>query len=149
MNDVWFDRNPTDTREVLAEVPLGIALLLPDAKGFGTTHSLHQAMARDETGELKKLVGQFVNAETRAERQALMEPIIFAWTGQEGDYRKHYQSPVDARKIGALESFYGYEVDNPRGSGQQYARMYDGYFDNLVNTVFYQMAATSTSSGSI
>ncbi|MBO9497381.1 hypothetical protein J7438_25330, partial [Thalassotalea sp. G20_0] len=34
-------------------------------------------------------------------------------------------------------------VDNPRGSGQQYARMYNGYFDNLVNTVFYQMAATS------
>lgn len=100
-------------------------------------------MARDESGELQALVEQFVSATSREERQALIEPIIFAWTGQEGDHRPHYQSPIDARRIGALEAFYGYAVDKPRESGQQYALMFDGIFENLMDTVFYQMAGRS------
>ncbi|MCG7977900.1 MAG: hypothetical protein N0E58_07150, partial [Candidatus Thiodiazotropha endolucinida] len=140
MTDVWFDRNLSDTIEETIPVTADIAAL-PDARGFGLNHSLHQAMARDGSGELQQLVTAFVNAGSREERQALMEPIIYAWTNQEGDYRPHFQSPIDARKIGALEAFYGYPVDDPRGSGQQYARLYEGIFSQLVDTVFYQLTA--------
>jgi len=84
---------------------------------------------------------QFIQASTRDERQALTEQIVFAWTGQQGEYRNYYQSPIDARRIGALEAFYGYKVDKPNGTGQQYAVMFNEIFTNLVDTVFYQLAA--------
>ena len=142
MTDVWFARNLTETKEEVVEVSAEISEL-PNALGFGQAHSLHQAMARDESGELQSLVAQFISANSRDERQVLTEKIIFAWTGQEGDYRAYYQSPVDARKIGALEAFYGYKVDKPNGTGQQYAVMFDEIFTNLVDTVFYQLAARS------
>ncbi|WP_422450650.1 calcium-binding protein [Endozoicomonas sp. ALB091] len=143
MNDVWFDTDPTDTIETIVEVPLEISLFLPDARGFGTTFSLHQAMARDESGELKRLVEQFVNTDSRQESQALLEPIIFAWTGQSGGYRQHGRAPMDTRKIGALESFYGYQLPIAQGGGWQYARMYNEIFASLVDSVFYQMASDS------
>jgi hypothetical protein len=119
MTDVWFDRNLSDTIEETIAVTAEIAAL-PDAQGSGLSRSLHQAMARDESGELQQLVTAFVNAGSRDERLA---PIIYVWTNQEGEYSPHFQSPIDTRKIGALEAFYGYAVDNPRGSGQQYARL--------------------------
>ncbi|MGI0117605.1 calcium-binding protein [Zooshikella sp. RANM57] len=141
-SDVWFTTNRTLTQEEKVKLSNEVRLL-PNAKGYGTAYSLRQAMQRDETGSLKSLVRQFVNAKTRDERITYVTDIIFKWTHQEGEYRKYYQSPVDARKIGALEAFYGYKVDKPRGSGQQYAAMYRGYFDHLVDTVYYQLSARS------
>ncbi|MCU7904910.1 MAG: hypothetical protein KZQ76_03480, partial [Candidatus Thiodiazotropha sp. (ex Epidulcina cf. delphinae)] len=142
MTDVWFARDLTDTESDAIDVSNTIAGL-PDVQGFGQTHTLHQAMARDESGELQNLVTQFVNASSRDERQALLEQIIFSWTGQEGDYQQYYQSPIDARRIGALEAFYGFEIPLPRGSGQQYARIYGEIFDNWSDKVFYQLSARS------
>lgn len=72
MNDVWFDRNLTDTKEDIIDVPLKISLLTPNAKGFGNTQSLHQAMAKDTSGLLHSLVEQFIDAETREGGQVLL-----------------------------------------------------------------------------
>ncbi len=142
ITDVWFATNPTLSEAEIMAVPMAIHLL-PDAKGYGKAHSLHQAMVRDASGSLQQLVQQFINATTHTERVAITEKIIFAWTGQTGDYRPFYQASIDARKIGALETFYGYSVDNPRGGGWQYTEMYNQYFANLRDTVFYQLAAGS------
>ncbi|MBM4329485.1 MAG: hypothetical protein FJ118_20260 [Deltaproteobacteria bacterium] len=40
-------------------VPQDIAAL-PDLRGYGTVHDLHQAMVRDTTGQLKSIVEQFM-----------------------------------------------------------------------------------------
>jgi Ca2+-binding RTX toxin-like protein len=141
MTDVWFDTNITDTVGEEIEISPEI-LLLPNARGFGRVHSLHQAMARDEFGELQGLVEQFATAENRAARLDLVEEIIFKWTGQEGDYRQHFHSPVDTRKVGAIGEFLGVSIDNPRGSGQIYAMRYKAKFAGLVDTVFFQMSAS-------
>ncbi len=142
LTDVWFTQNLSVSTEEVVAVTSDI-YALPDAKGFGNVHSLRQAMARDTSGGLQVLVTQFVNASSREERQALMKPIIFAWTGQTGGYSNHFQAPIDTRKIGALEAFYGHSVDHPAGSGMQYADMYEGIFSDLVDTVFYQLASDS------
>ncbi len=142
MADVWFTRDLADTEEELIDVPSAIAIL-PNAQGFGRARSLHQAMARDTEGTLKQLVTQFVNASSHADRLALTESIIFSWTGQTGEYRAHHRAPIDTRKIGALEAFYGEDIGNPRGSGRQYAEIFDGIFQNLVDGVFFQLAAQS------
>ncbi|MEQ5837732.1 calcium-binding protein [Marinobacter sp. NFXS9] len=140
MTDVWFATNVTDSIGEEVELPPEITLL-PDARGFGQVNSLHQAMARDESGELQDLVEQFVGSTSHAERMDLVEQIIFKWTGQEGEYHNHYHSPVDTRKVQAIGEFLGMEIDRPRGTGQVYAQRYKAKFENLVSTVYFQMAA--------
>ncbi|WP_226595807.1 calcium-binding protein [Marinobacter nauticus] len=140
MTDVWFDTNITDTVGEEVEIAPEI-LLLPNARGFGRVHSLHQAMARDESGELQQLVEQFASATSRENRLALVEEIIFKWTGQEGEYRQHFHSPVDTRKVGAIGEFLGMDIDRPRGTGQVYARLYKQKFEDVVSTVLFQMSA--------
>jgi hypothetical protein len=61
MNDVWFEVDLAKTKETdLIEVSDEITKL-PNLAGFGNVHSLHQAMARDESGELKTLVEQVIS----------------------------------------------------------------------------------------
>ncbi|MFH0783337.1 MAG: calcium-binding protein, partial [Pseudomonadota bacterium] len=105
VSDVWFavDRAHSVATEWLV-VPTDIAVL-PDAKGYGTVYNLHQAMIRDASGVLKSLVGQFVAADSGAERDDLVEKIIYKWVGVDGvapDSRGLY---VDARKLESLEAF--------------------------------------------
>ena len=59
MTDVWFAEDTTRTLPTeLVEVPEEIAALL-DVMAFGNVYSLHQAMARDESGALRTLVEEF------------------------------------------------------------------------------------------
>ncbi|MFO1389271.1 Ig-like domain-containing protein [Cellvibrio sp.] len=145
ITDVWFATDLTNSLE--EKLPISMEIyLLPDAKGFGKSRSLHQAMVRDTSGNLISLVEQFVSSQTRESRLDLIQRIIFAWAGQTGGERAVYTdkgalSPIDGRKISALEAFYGYKVDTPRGTGQQYAFLYESYFQNLTDTIFYQLAS--------
>ena len=78
--DVWFGvNNMHSIAEEWLEVPDDIAAL-PNLQGYGKVYDLHQAMARDNSGTLKDLVSQFVNAGPTADHRALLEQIIFHWT---------------------------------------------------------------------
>ncbi|TWI61018.1 hypothetical protein LZ24_03469, partial [Desulfobotulus alkaliphilus] len=146
LTDIWFQRNVTLTLpgEVL-DVPQEIALL-PDAVGYGNTYSLHQAMVRDETGTLQSLVEDFVAEADPNRRKNLVTDILFTWAGQtEADKNRFrgYEGLVDGRKIGVLEAFLGHEVGGPRGSGQDYARIFHGLYGQWEDAVFYQLMAGS------
>jgi hypothetical protein len=97
MDDIWFKTDKTYTiANDWLDVPDDIAAL-PDLQGYGTVYDLHQAMVRDNTGQLKSLVEQFAAATDTAARNDLMDQIIFKWTGSESvdpDGRGPY---VDAR----------------------------------------------------
>lgn len=108
MDDVWFaadtaltiDQNIIDIDEEIAA--------LPDLQGFGNVHSLHQAMARDQSGKLKELVQAFSSENGVEGRRALLQDILFEWTGSSGyavNSRGGYIG--DARKLYALEAFLG------------------------------------------
>lgn len=87
MTDVVFTMNRTLTTTDMLPVPEEIAAL-PDAKGYGTTYDLHQAMVRDESGRLQELVEEFVASTDRDARLALTDQILFVWTDQaEGPVR--------------------------------------------------------------
>ena len=63
MGDVWFTEDtarslPTERVEVPEEIAA-----LPDVMAFGNVYSLHQAMARDESGALRTLVEEFAWAD--------------------------------------------------------------------------------------
>ena len=142
MTDVWFTSNPTLTQEEIIAVSSEISVL-PDIAGYGRSRSLHQAMARDESGKLQSLVEDFVAASARQQRLALTEQIIFAWTGQEGEYRKHFRASVDARRMGALEVFYGHEMERPRRNLGQYTSAFNGVFNDIAAAIFSRLSARS------
>jgi hypothetical protein len=114
--DVWFNTDPTYSQPTeQVTVPDDIAAL-PNAQGYGLVRDLHQAMAMDDTGELKALVTAFTQATTPAERDALVTQIIYLWTGvQDVDPASRSATYVygnaigDARKLEALEQFMGSE----------------------------------------
>ncbi len=68
--DVWLQVNKMDaiattTVEVSNEIDA-----MPDLEGYGNLHSLHQAMARNKTGQLKVLVEQYSAANNDELRRA-------------------------------------------------------------------------------
>jgi Ca2+-binding RTX toxin-like protein len=105
--DIWFK---TDT--VHANAPDSIAVpadvaALPDLHGFGTLYGLRQAMARDTAGTLKGFVTAFVAEAGAAQREALVEQILFRWTGADLVNPGSRGGVMDARLLTVIEAFMG------------------------------------------
>ncbi len=88
---------------------------LPNLKGYGNLYSLHQAMLRDDSGELKALVRQFVKEANVGARHELTEKILLTWTKQNNVQPDSRGYQNDARHLGVLEAFWGTstEMRNP------------------------------------
>ncbi|MFT0860353.1 calcium-binding protein [Ancylobacter sp. G4_0304] len=114
MVDVWFavdtartvDKNEVAISEVIAA--------LPDMAGFGNIPSLHQAIARDASGQLQLLVEQYVAENDPTARAALLDDLIYRWAGVYDiapDSRaatQIYGNVIgDARKLATLEALLG------------------------------------------
>ena len=126
VHDVWFDADKSDTisKEEIA-IPEDIAAL-PDIEGWGNVRSLREAMALDESGELKALVQQYMSETDPAFRQGMLDNIIFHWTGVEDVdplSRKpsyFYDNPIgDARYLEAQEQFWGEKYANKWWFGKE------------------------------
>ncbi len=114
ITDVWFKTdtaNSIDTMNIT--IPDDIKAL-PDVAGFGNVHSLHIAMALDESGELKALVEQYAAETDKTERAKILDNIIYHWAGvQDEDPRGRDPLQVygqqfdDCRQLEALEEFMG------------------------------------------
>ncbi len=105
--DLWFAVDNARTRELdLLEVPEDIAAL-PNLAGFGNVRSLHQAMVRDEGGQLRVLVEQIAADTDPDVRRQVMIEILYVWTGVSGIAAGSRGGSIDARKLAALEAFLG------------------------------------------
>src|SRR5438128_1951826 len=105
--DVWFK---VDRLHAIAVQPLDVPAdiaMLPDFRGYGTAHSLHQAMVRDTAGTLKGLVQSFATSTDPAQRGVLVEQILFRWTGSDGINPTSRGALMDARQVAMLEAFMG------------------------------------------
>ncbi|MEK0432158.1 MAG: hypothetical protein RL700_365 [Pseudomonadota bacterium] len=107
MNDVWFNVDTARTAETdLLAVNDEIADL-PDLSHIGNLRSLHQAMVRDETGQLKLLVQQYESKALTIERDALLQDILIHWAGVQ-DVDPVGRGPyIDARQLEFLELIVG------------------------------------------
>ncbi len=114
--DVWFGANRTITKEINTVPVSEEVAALPDAQAFGNVASLHQAMMADEA--LKALVEQYVAA-SDSEKAALLQPIVYKWTGSEDtnpNSRDEYGHVyMDARKVVTLENLIGRGYDSGQG----------------------------------
>ncbi|MEQ1767804.1 MAG: hypothetical protein ABL859_10290, partial [Methylotenera sp.] len=155
--DVWFESNNTNSlaTNVLA-VPNDI-VALPNVTGYGKVYDLHQAMVRDVSGTLKNLVTQFSLANTAADRGAILQSIIYKWTGVENiDPASRAATQIygnvigDARKLEALEEFMGQDwygvwcwgTKDPNPHGQAAPVLLKAY-DELSEKIYGLLAAQS------
>ncbi|HRQ45502.1 MAG TPA: calcium-binding protein [Rhodocyclaceae bacterium] len=132
--DVWFAADFARTKEVdLLEVPADIAAL-PDLAGFGNVRSLHQAMVRDESGQLQALVEQFAAASEPGVRHQLMSQILYAWSGVADVAPNSRGGYIDARKLAALEVFLGddYRQGSSTTPGPQAALFLEDAYRQLL-----------------
>ncbi len=107
MVDVWFAVDPARSL-FLADVPVSAEIrALPDLPGSGTVPGLHQALMAAPGGILEGLVRDWV-AGDGARRAALMEDLIFHWTGVENftDQSSTYHL-LPRRRLAALERLLG------------------------------------------
>lgn len=136
-NDVWFavDKMNTiaeDTQDISNEITA-----LPELRGFGNVASLRQTMMTDTTGGLKGLVEKFSDATSRQQRYALMDSIIYKWTGVENVRYGSRGSYMDARQLTALEQLFGESLGkNPGRNAHKSAvasyQIVKEYFYNLL-----------------
>ena len=150
--DVWFKTDATyslatSSAEVSEEV-----LQLPDAQGYGKVRDLHQAMAMDDTGQLKVLVTAFTLATTQGERLALVRQIIYRWTGVQDIHpasrtNSGWGNAIgDARKLEALEEFLGeewWQYSWGANPGRDAASTLSEAYEELVTLVYGQLMAQS------
>ncbi|WP_248282006.1 calcium-binding protein [Parazoarcus communis] len=144
--DVWFGTDLADTRAAnLIDVPQDIAVL-PNLGGFGNVHSLHQAMARDDSGQLRGLVEQFVAESDPDVRNQLMTSILYAWAGALNVAASSRGTNIDARKLVVLESFLGEgfgQLGLGSNPGPQAGILLDKAFD-LLSAGMYQKLMLGT-----
>jgi hypothetical protein len=140
--DYGFYRETTYTlaNEWLA-VPLDVSAM-PILKGYGNVYDLHQAIARDDSGQLKALVGAFSTATAPSEREALLTQILFRWTGTYDIAPQSRGNNIDARKVAVLEEFFGERWLGQAGSNpdtnaavllnEAYRRMFEYNYAQLM-----------------
>ncbi len=80
---------------------------LPDLRGYGNVHDLHQAMVRDASGQLKSLVRSFGSEARPDARNNLHEKILFKWVGADTIHPTSRGGHIDARRLAVMEKFYG------------------------------------------
>ncbi len=139
--DVWFiqDTAHTEARERL-DVPEDIAVL-PDLMGYGEVHDLHQALVRDDSGQLREQVEAFIAETDVKAREARMENLLYEWAGVSDVDPESRGRHIDGRKVATLEAFLGRDFrqhgsPDPRimASGELRAG-----FDILQTTMYGQM----------
>ncbi len=117
---------------------------LPDILGCGTLHTLHQAMMRDKNGNgnLKKLVEDFIAAESEENKKKILGQILYRWTGADkvlvSDGGNHY----DGQKLWVIEKFIGEEfkgVDNNGHPNIWAAPFLDDAYNHIANYVYYRL----------
>lgn len=149
LTDVWFQHDLMDTRD--GTPPPNDDTVGPGLVGYGNVHDLHTAVALDESGRLGELIEQFGVEQDVARRHALIDELLFAWTGANAhapDSRGQYIE--DARKLYAVEAFMGEKFVQGAGTnaglndpGPNAARSLTETYQALAAQVYASLAIES------
>lgn len=111
LTDVWFIANSGLSLDLHA-APIDQDLShVPDLEGSGNVPSLHQAIIRDKSGELGRLLKQWY-AVPHTEHAQLIPLVIFHWAGVAHQNSAPSQLLSDRRILLALEAFAGRRFRN-------------------------------------
>jgi len=129
----------TDWVEVSAEIAA-----LPDASGYGTVDTLHQAMAKDTTGALKALVESFIVEPDISQKRTILTEIIYKWCGADTVSSASRGTTVNGQQLYALEKFIGENfvgAGNTTNPNSEAANFLNAAYSNLSEYIFAQLAS--------
>lgn len=131
-------------------IPDDIAVL-PDLQGAGNVSSLRIAMARDESGQLKKMVLEFLETKDAAARDKLFTNIIYKWVGADVVDPDSRGKLMDARQLAVLEKFMGMGFMGTNGANPNAnaAPLLQKAYYKLVDRLYAAMASATYLKGII
>ena len=144
VSTLWFDSDRRFT--VATDIQMGANIeisaeiaALPDMVGFGNLYSLHQAMARDESGVLQALVTSFVTENDPEVRKQLVGEILIVWAGQEDVVAGSRGGFMDAQQLGILETVWGERLSEQANPGSRYANILNPIYQQFASNVYYHL----------
>lgn len=125
-------------------IPDDIAAL-PDLQGAGNVSSLRIAMAKDESGQLKKMVLEFLETKDAAARDELFTNIIYKWVGADVVDPDSRGKLMDARQLAVLEKFMGMGFMGTNGANPNAnaAPLLQKAYYKLVDRLYAAMASAT------
>ena len=106
LTDVWFANDSSDTLDLGVEPVSPEIAMLPDIIAGGNLPSLHQAMQRDQSGDLIRIVRQWFDTPEH-QRDALIKPLIYTWVGVADMPDPMLRGLYDLRSLRVLETLHG------------------------------------------
>ena len=142
MKEYLLARSTSDVKMVNSiNIPKDI-MELPEIRPIGNTYSLRQAMAKDKSGKLKQLVLSFTSEKNVAKRRAILEDILFTWTGVAKVDPASRGGLIDARRLAALEIVTGTNYRNSPTSSptSQEAPILEQAYGNLAESIYNMLS---------
>ena len=142
MKEYLLARSTSDVKMVNSvKIPDDI-MELPEIRPIGNTYSLRQAMAKDKSGKLKQLVLSFTSEKNVAKRRAILEDILFTWTGVAKVDPAGRGGLIDARRLAALEIVTGTSYRNSPTSSptSQEAPILEQAYGNLAESIYNMLS---------
>ena len=120
---------------------------LPDINGQGTVYSLHQAILRDESGELKQLIENFIAETNIGVKRTLVKEIIYKWTGANLIASDSRGENIDAKNLYVLEKFMGEDyigIDGTGNPNNQACNLLDNAFAIIRDYIYAELQAQTS-----
>ena len=147
IGEYLLNRDTVGSRDTFGDsvaIPDDIAVL-PDLQGVGNVSSLRIAMAKDESGQLKKMVLEFLETKDAAARDELFTNIVYKWAGADKLDPKGRGGLVDARQLAVLEKFMGMNFAGTNGANPNAnaAPLLQKAYYKLVDRLYAAMASAT------
>ena len=143
IGELWVSSDLFDTVDKLdIEIPDDIKEL-PNIGSIGNVYSLHNAMALDETGELKALVESFASEQDLDKRMQIAEQILYFVCGANDVADGSRGSYMDAKQLAVIEAMLGEKYVGTSGANphRDAAPMLKEAYADLLNMYFNELNA--------
>ena len=147
IGEYLLNRNTLESHDLLdGKITMSEDILaLPDLPGAGNVSSLRVAMAKDASGQLKKLVSDLVNADDTVNRNQLFTEAVYKWTGADIIDPKSRGNFIDARRLAVLEKFMGTDFAGSNGANpnENAAPLLNKAYRKLMNRLYASIAGST------
>lgn len=140
--ELWVSADLFDTVE--KETPdLSEAIQeLPDVRGFGKVSSLHVAMTRDQSGELERLVREFMEEPDKKTQYKLVDDMLDILCHVKEKNRFTRGANVEERMIIVVEQMMGRDFIDSTGSivpNREAAPLIRTVYNDIVENYYYSL----------
>ena len=147
IGEYLLNRNTLESHDLLdGKITISEDILaLPDLPGAGNVSSLRVAMAKDTSGQLKKLVSDLVNADDTVNRNQLFTEAVYKWSGADIIDPKSRGNFIDARRLAVLEKFMGTDFAGSNGANpnENAAPLLNKAYRKLMNRLYASIAGNT------